>query len=207
MGRRGIDTLRYGPMRPVGLIDPRSGKRAWAVVQLRQENQAGTIYGLVGCQTRLKWGEQDQVFRHIPGLEKADFVRYGVMHRNTYINSPKLLEASLQYKKNPAILFAGQITGVEGYMESAATGILAGINMVRYMRNQPLLTMNNCTMLGALTSFITDANNNDFQPINANFGLLPSLPNKIKDKKTRYEEYVRRSQAEMTQFTELIQEG
>jgi methylenetetrahydrofolate--tRNA-(uracil-5-)-methyltransferase len=197
MGRRGLDTLRFGPMRPVGLSDPRTGQRAWAVVQLRQENKEGTVFGLVGFQTRLKWGEQDRIFRLIPGLENADFVRHGVMHRNTYINSPRLLEPTLQYKKNSDILWAGQITGVEGYMESAATGILAGINAVRQIRKQPLLVLNNCTMLGALINFITDSSIKDFQPINANFGILPSLPTMIKDKKARYEEYAKRSREAM----------
>jgi len=204
MGRRGLDTLRFGPMRPVGLIDPRTGKRAWAVVQLRQENQAGTVYGLVGFQTRLKWGEQDRIFRLIPGLEKADFVRYGVMHRNTYINSPRLLQPTLQYKDNPHLLFAGQITGVEGYMESAATGILAGINGVRLSRGQSGLVMNNSTMLGALVAFITDSSHQDFQPINANFGILPVLPNRIRDKKKRYEEYVERSRMHMIEVQEML---
>ncbi len=200
MGRRGPDTLRFGPMRPVGLTDPRTGQRAWAVVQLRQENKEGTVYGLVGFQTRLKWGEQDRIFRLIPGLENADFVRHGVMHRNTYINSPVLLESTLQYKQNPALLAAGQITGVEGYMESAATGILAGLNAVRLIRNQPLLRLNNCTMIGALVHFITDSSNKDFQPINANFGILPPLPTTIKDKKARYEEYAKRSLAAMQEI-------
>ncbi len=197
MGRRGLDTLRFGPMRPVGLSDPRTGQRAWAVVQLRQENREGTVYGLVGFQTRLKWGEQDRIFRLIPGLEKADFVRHGVMHRNTYINSPRLLEPTLQYKKNPALFWAGQITGVEGYMESAATGILAGINAVRFLKQQPLLVLNHCTMLGALINFITDSSNKEFQPINANFGILPPLANMIKDKKARYEQYAQRSREAM----------
>ncbi|PKM77652.1 MAG: methylenetetrahydrofolate--tRNA-(uracil(54)-C(5))-methyltransferase (FADH(2)-oxidizing) TrmFO [Firmicutes bacterium HGW-Firmicutes-15] len=203
MGRRGLDTLRFGPMRPVGLSDPRTGQRAWAVVQLRQENKEGTVYGLVGFQTRLKWGEQDRIFRLIPGLENADFVRHGVMHRNTYINSPRLLEPTLQYKKNPALFFAGQITGVEGYMESAATGILAGINAVRILQKQPLLVLNHCTMLGALINFITDNSNKDFQPINANFGILPPLATMIKDKKARYEEYARRSREAMMIIEEL----
>ncbi len=198
MGRRGIDTLRFGPMRPVGLTDPRTGQRAWAVVQLRQENREGTVYGLVGFQTRLKWGEQARVFRLIPGLENAEFVRYGVMHRNTYINSPRLLQPTLQFKKNPSLFFAGQITGVEGYMESAATGILAGVNMVRMVKRQDLLVMDNCTMLGALVNFITQANPEAFQPINANFGILPELAHHIRDKQSRYEEYVKRSQNIMT---------
>jgi len=197
IGRRGIDTLRFGPMRPVGLIDPHTGQRAWAVVQLRQENKAGTIYGLVGFQTRLKWGEQNRIFRLIPGLEYAEFVRYGVMHRNSYINSPLLLEPTLQFRKKTDIFFAGQITGVEGYMESAATGILAGINALRYIKNEPLLVMSSNTMLGAMLSFITDTQQKDFQPINANFGILPALVNKIKDKKTRYLEYVKRSRQDM----------
>ncbi|MDD4802039.1 MAG: methylenetetrahydrofolate--tRNA-(uracil(54)-C(5))-methyltransferase (FADH(2)-oxidizing) TrmFO, partial [Syntrophomonas sp.] len=202
IGRRGIDTLRFGPMRPVGLLDPCTGQRAWAVVQLRQENQAGTVYGLVGFQTRLKWGEQDRIFRLIPGLENADFVRYGVMHRNTYINSPRLLEPTLQHKKNPAIFWAGQITGVEGYMESAATGILAGINAARFLSRRPLLVMDRCTMLGALIHFITDDSIKESQPINANFGILPPLTTSIRDKKSRYAEYVQRSQKAMesTQF-------
>lgn len=204
MGRRGLDTLRFGPLRPVGLSDPRTGQRAWAVVQLRQENKEGTVYGLVGFQTRLKWGEQDRIFRLIPGLENADFVRHGVMHRNTYINSPRLLEPTLQHKKNPALFWAGQITGVEGYMESAATGILAGINAVRLTQKQPLLVLNNCTMLGALINFISDASNKDFQPINANFGILPPLPTVIKDKKARYEEYAQRSREAMIIYHDFL---
>lgn len=200
MGRRGVDTLRFGPMRPVGLVDPRTGQRAWAVVQLRQENREGTVYGMVGFQTRLKWGEQARVFRLIPGLENAEFVRYGVMHRNTYINSPRLLESTLRFKKNPNWFFAGQITGVEGYMESAATGILAGINMVRMIKEQNLLVMNKCTMLGALINFITQTNPEEFQPINANFGILPELLQPMRDKQRRYEEYVKRSQNIMTEI-------
>ncbi|CFX64196.1 Folate-dependent ribothymidyl synthase [Syntrophomonas zehnderi OL-4] len=203
IARRGIDTLRYGPMRPVGLIDPRTERRAWAVVQLRQENQAGTVYGLVGFQTRLKWGEQDRVFRMIPGLENAEFVRYGVMHRNTYINSPRTMQKTLQYKNDPGIFLAGQITGVEGYMESAATGILAGINAVRYIRNQHPVSLSSYTMLGALVDFICHSNPDDFQPMNANFGILPPLDNKVKDKRLRYQQYVQRSEREMSKFSEL----
>lgn len=204
MGRRGVDTLRFGPLRPVGLLDPRTGQRAWAVVQLRQENQAGNVFGLVGFQTRLKWGEQDRIFRMIPGLEKAEFVRYGVMHRNTYLNSPHLLEPTLQYRGQPQLFFAGQITGVEGYMESAATGILAGINVVRQLNHQDLLVMNNNTMLGALVGFITDPTAKDFQPINANFGILPPLPNRIRDKRQRYEAYVTRSQTAMQEIRNIL---
>lgn len=204
IARRGIDTLRYGPLRPVGLIDPRTEKRAWAVVQLRQENQAGTVYGLVGFQTRLKWGEQERVFRMIPGLENAEFVRYGVMHRNTYINSPRTLLKTLQYKNAPHIFLAGQIIGVEGYMESAATGILAGINAVRYIRNQSPLSLSSYTMLGALVDFICQSNPDDFQPMNANFGILPPLEDRVKDKRQRYQQYVQRSEREMSKFSELF---
>lgn len=204
MGRRGSDTLRYGPLRPVGLVDPRSGKRAWAVVQLRQENQAGTILGLVGFQTRLKWGQQDRIFRLIPGLEGAEFVRYGMMHRNTFINSPRLLMPTLQYRGNPQLFFAGQITGVEGYMESAGTGILAGINATRLLRGQPLVVMDNRTMLGALVGMITDAHNEQFQPINANFGILPPLTSPPKDKKQRYADYALRSAAAMEEIQKII---
>lgn len=204
IARRGLDTLRFGPMRPVGLFDPRTDKRAWAVVQLRQENQAGTVYGLVGFQTRLKWGEQDRIFRMIPGLEQAEFVRYGAMHRNTYINSPKVLLPSLQFKNDRNIFFAGQITGVEGYMESAASGIVAGINAVRCLRQQEPVYLSTSTMIGALLDFICHAETGDFQPMNANFGILPPLEEKIRDKKQRAQKYVERSQLKMFNFSELF---
>jgi methylenetetrahydrofolate--tRNA-(uracil-5-)-methyltransferase len=204
IARRGIDTLRFGPMRPVGLNDPHSDKRAWAVVQLRQENQAATVYGLVGFQTRLKWPEQDRILRMIPGLAAAEFVRYGVMHRNTYINSPRLLAPTLQTKQNPRLFFAGQITGVEGYMESAATGIVAGMNAARYAQGKEPLVFSNLTMIGALLDFISHSNPEQFQPMNANFGILPPLDKKIRDKKLRYENYVQRSQQEMSNFSELF---
>lgn len=200
MGRRGVDTLRFGPMRPVGLIDPRTNKRAWAVVQLRQENREGTVFGLVGFQTRLKWGEQDRIFRLIPGLAKAEFVRYGVMHRNTYLNSPQILKPTLQYRGNQDLFFAGQITGVEGYMESAATGILAGLNAVRLGLNKRPLVISNETMLGALVAFISDSTQSHFQPVNASFGILPQLERPIKDKKKRYEAYALRSYCRMQEF-------
>jgi methylenetetrahydrofolate--tRNA-(uracil-5-)-methyltransferase len=169
-------------------------------VQLRQENQEGSIFGLVGFQTRLKWGNQDRIFRLIPGLENAEFVRYGVMHRNSYINSPQLLLPTLQHRKTPQLLFAGQLTGVEGYMESAATGILAGINAARLLRDEPLLTLSPNTMLGALLTFITDNSQTDFQPMNANFGILPALDNPAKDKKKRHHQYVERSLQAMTEL-------
>jgi len=206
IARRGLDTLRFGPMRPVGLIDPRSSKRAWAVVQLRQENQEGSIYGLVGFQTRLRWAEQDRIFRMIPGLEEVEFVRYGVMHRNTYINSPCLLSSTLQTRNNPRLFFAGQITGVEGYMESAATGIVSGLNAARLVLGQEPLVFSPLTMIGALIHFITSSTAENFQPMNANFGILPALEQKFKDKKTRYQQYVERSHFEMCKISELFLE-
>lgn len=204
MARRGRDTLRFGPMRPVGLDDPRTGRRPWAVVQLRQENREGSVFGLVGFQTRLKWGEQNKVFRLIPGMEEAEFVRYGVMHRNTYINSPRLLLPSLQFRKNDKILFAGQITGVEGYLESAATGIIAGINALRIFKGEDPLVPEKNTLIGSLLDFISSSNDKSFQPINANFGILPALEERIKDKKKRYQEYTERSLKEMFNFSELF---
>lgn len=204
MARRGKDTLRFGPMRPVGLKDPRTGENAYAVVQLRQEDKEGKVWGLVGFQTRLKWGEQDRIFRLIPGLKNAEFVRYGVMHRNTYINSPSLLNPTLQYRENGCLLFAGQITGVEGYMESAATGIIAGINAVRIIRGEHLFVPPKVTMLGALLDFITSSPSENFQPINANFGILPPLKNHIKDKNLRNKAYLERSLNELEKYSELF---
>ncbi|NMA64099.1 MAG: methylenetetrahydrofolate--tRNA-(uracil(54)-C(5))-methyltransferase (FADH(2)-oxidizing) TrmFO, partial [Syntrophomonadaceae bacterium] len=201
MARRGIESLRFGPMRPVGLASP-TGDKSYAVLQLRQEDQNGTLYSLVGFQTRLRWREQERVFRLIPGLENADFVRYGVMHRNTYINSPRLLEATLQFKVSPNLFFGGQITGCEGYMESAATGILAGINAARMVRGEPLLALPDTTLLGALTLHISSAPGGNFQPMNANFGLLPPLEKKIKIKKARYQAYSQRSLTELKGFLE-----
>lgn len=203
IARQGKDSLRFGPMRPVGLEVPGTGKRAYAVVQLRQEDRDGRVYGLVGFQTRLKWGAQDQVFRLIPGLEHAEFVRYGVMHRNTYINSPQLLLPTLQLKRNSNIFWAGQITGVEGYMESAATGILAAINVSLHMRREPPAVLSPLSMLGSLVKFITSASSSNFQPINANFGMLPPLDLPVKDKKIRYEAYFNRATKEVTKFSEL----
>lgn len=205
IANRGKDTLRFGPMRPVGLDNPLQESRAYAVVQLRQEDLEGSIYGLVGFQTRLRWGAQNEVFRLIPGLENADFVRYGVMHRNTYINSPELLASGLQLRQEPRIFLAGQITGVEGYMESAATGIMAGINAVRWATGRPILVPEKTTMLGALLDFITTSPSGNFQPINANFGLLPALPSPIKNKQQRYSEYAARALTKMQEFSELLQ--
>lgn len=203
MAQRGKDTLRFGPMRPVGL-EGRDGARAYAVVQLRQEDKDGRIYGLVGFQTRLKWGDQDKVFRLIPGLKNAEFVRYGVMHRNTYINSPRILLPTLQLRSNPELFFAGQVTGVEGYMESAATGIFAGINAMRLIKGDGPIELPPESMLGSLVGFITMADSKNFQPINANFGILPPLSNPPRDKKLRYELYVNRALQSMSKFSELF---
>jgi len=204
MARRGKDTLRFGPMRPVGLINPATDEPAYAVLQLRQEDKAGQVYGLVGFQSRLRWGEQDRIFRLIPALKEAEFVRYGVMHRNTYINSPQLLNSALQYKHNKGIFFAGQITGVEGYMESAATGIIAGINIVNLLTGKEPLVLSINTMLGALINFITGASKENFQPMNANFGLLPPLDRPIKNKVQRYEAYCERALSDIRKYSELF---
>ncbi len=185
MAGRGRNTLIFGPLKPVGLIDPRTGKRPFAVVQLRQDNKEGSLYNMVGFQTNLKWGEQRRVFSMIPGLEKAEFVRYGVMHRNTYINSPRVLNATLQSRLNPRLFFAGQITGVEGYIESAATGIVAGINMYRVLKNKAPVILPRETAIGALLSYISDESISSFQPMHVNFGIMPPLEGKIRDKKKR----------------------
>lgn len=185
MAKRGIDTLRYGPLKPVGFDDPRTGKRPYALVQLRQDDTAGTIYNMVGFQTNLKFGEQKRVFSMIPGLEKADFVKYGVMHRNTFIDSSKLLDDTFQMKNNKNIFFAGQITGVEGYVESIASGLIAGINVANQILKKDKLIFPTDTMIGALCNYIS-TENEKFQPMNANFGILPKLPIKIKDKQERY---------------------
>jgi methylenetetrahydrofolate--tRNA-(uracil-5-)-methyltransferase len=175
IAERGHDSLAFGPMRPVGLTDPRTGKRPHAVVQLRQDNLAGNLYNLVGFQTNLKFPEQRRVFRLIPGLENAEFERYGQMHRNTFLASPKLLRPTLQHKTRDDLFFAGQITGVEGYMGNIATGLLAGINAARFLKSKPLLVLPPTTMLGALCRYVTHADMADFQPMKANFGILPPM--------------------------------
>ena len=185
MAKRGEDTLRFGPLKPVGFDDPRTGKRPYAVVQLRQDNKEGNLYNIVGFQTNLKYGEQKRVFSLIPGLENASFVKYGVMHRNTYIQSPNLLNNIYQLKKNKKIFFAGQITGVEGYVESISSGFLAGINIVNEILEKEPFVMPKETVIGALADYISTPNDK-FQPMNANFGILPQLSEKIKDKKERY---------------------
>jgi len=185
LAARGPKTLCFGPMKPVGLTDPRTGRWPWACLQLRQENRAATLYSMVGFQTRMKWGDQKRVFRLIPGLENAEFVRYGVIHRNTYIQSPQVLDDTLQMRAYPNVFFAGQITGVEGYVESAATGILAGRNAARHLLGQPLLTLPETTMLGALTNYVAHYDGKDFQPMNSNWGIVPPLPDRIRDKKEK----------------------
>ncbi len=185
LARRGPDTMRYGPLRPVGLEDPRTGKRPYAVVQLRKENIGATLLNLVGFQTRLKWGEQKRVLRLIPALHDAEFVRFGVIHRNTFLNSPKVLLPTYQSRARADILFAGQVTGVEGYVESAGAGLIAGLNAARLARGEQPLTLPTDTMLGALAHYVTAADPKHFQPMNANYGLLPPLEQRIRDKAER----------------------
>lgn len=185
MARRGEQTLLFGPLKPVGLPDPKTGKEPYAVVQLRQDNTEGTLYNIVGFQTHLKWGEQKRVFGLIPGLENAEFVRYGVMHRNTFINSPKLLNSIYQTRKNDKVFFAGQITGVEGYIESASSGLVAGVNMARRVKGLEPIVFPRETAHGALSHYISDACISKFQPMNINFGLMPPLETKIRDKREK----------------------
>ena len=186
MAKRGIDTLRYGPLKPMGFTDPRTGYRPYALVQLRQDNKDATIYNIVGFQTNLKFGEQKRVFSMIPGLENAEFAKYGVMHRNTFINSTKLLDRTYQLKKNKNIYFAGQITGVEGYVESISSGLVAGINAVKQLRQEEKVEFSEYTMIGALAQYVSTPNEK-FQPMNANYGILPELEGKkISDKKLKY---------------------
>lgn len=186
LASRGTDAARFGPMKPIGLTNPKTGHRPWAVVQLRKENKQGTMYNLVGFQTNLKFGEQKRVFGMIPGLKNAEFVRFGVMHRNSFINSPKLLNSDFCMKKYPKVYFAGQISGVEGYMESAASGLLAATHLVNKLANKSLVEFPEITMLGALSKYISDQSVTNFQPMGANFGILPALPERIRDKQERY---------------------
>ncbi|HWJ02444.1 MAG TPA: methylenetetrahydrofolate--tRNA-(uracil(54)-C(5))-methyltransferase (FADH(2)-oxidizing) TrmFO [Verrucomicrobiae bacterium] len=202
MAARGPKTLTFGPLKPVGLVDPRTGKRPWAVVQLRMENSAGTLFNLVGFQTNLKWGEQQRVFRMIPGLEQAEFVRFGVMHRNSFLNGPKVLKPTYQLKNKDYanIFFAGQITGVEGYMESAASGLVAGINAARQITGEPALIFPPDTALGALCNHVGCSISENFQPMNVNWGLFPPLEERIKAKRERGAEMSRRALASLQEF-------
>ena len=192
MAKRGEDTIRFGPLKPVGFTDPRTNSRPYAIVQLRQDNTSGTLYNMVGFQTNLKFGEQKRVFSLIPGLENAEFVKYGVMHRNTFINSPELLDNTYNLKAKSNIYFAGQITGVEGYVESIASGLVAGLNAAAKFNNTEKITFPNETVIGALSSYIS-TENTKFQPMNANFGILPPLEEKIKDKVQRYTKMAERA--------------
>jgi methylenetetrahydrofolate--tRNA-(uracil-5-)-methyltransferase len=202
LARRGRDTMAYGPLRPVGLIDPKTGKRPFAVVQLRQDNLTATLYNMVGFQTNLKWSEQARIFRTIPGLEQADFVRLGQMHRNTFINSPRLLTPALEFRTRQGLFFAGQITGTEGYVGSAASGLVAGINSARRLQGQVPLHFPGTTMLGALCHYVSSADPDSFQPMKANFGLLPPLQPRVRNKRARYQAYARRALADMERFIE-----
>ncbi len=200
MAARGVDTLRFGPMKPVGLADPRTGREPYACVQLRQDNLAATLYNLVGFQNQLKWGEQKRILRLIPGLENAEFSRFGMIHRNTYINSPTVLRATFQTRKRQDLFFAGQISGVEGYTESAASGIIAGINAARLLRGEETLAPPRTTALGSLCHYISNAEAKSYQPTNVAFGLLPPLDPPIANKKTRNQALVARALAAMEEF-------
>lgn len=204
LARRGVDAIRFGPMKPVGLRDPRTGHRPWAVLQLRMENAAGTLLNLVGFQTNLKFGEQKRVFGMIPALHDAAFVRYGVMHRNTFLDSPRLLTGGYQLKKESRLFFAGQMTGVEGYMESAASGLLAGLNAARTVKGQPPVILPQDTMMGALAGYISDPSVSDFQPMGANFGILPPLEREIRDKRERYGALAERALRSLTENMPII---
>ena len=194
---RGRDTLRFGPMKPVGLLDPRTGREAYAIVQLRQEDRAGRMWNLVGFQTRLRIPEQQRVFKMIPGLAESEFLRYGSIHRNSYLNSPAALDGTLSAKDDPCLMFAGQLTGVEGYTESAATGLLAGINLARCIDGPGKIVPPSTTMLGALYRYIRECDQKHFQPMNANFGLLDDLPTVVRDKKKKREMFAERALNEM----------
>ncbi|KHF39789.1 FADH(2)-oxidizing methylenetetrahydrofolate--tRNA-(uracil(54)-C(5))-methyltransferase TrmFO [Halalkalibacter okhensis] len=204
MAKRGRKTMLFGPMKPVGLEHPETGKRPFAVVQLRQDNTSGTLYNIVGFQTHLKWGPQKEVLQLIPGLENAEIVRYGVMHRNTFINSPNLLKPTYQYKDRDDLFFAGQITGVEGYVESAAAGLVAGINAANYVQEKEMVVFPETTVIGSMANYITTANKKNFQPMNANFGLLPPLDERIRDKKERYEQLANRAIGAIQNFVKKV---
>lgn len=201
---RGPKTLLFGPMKPVGLEDPRTGRTPYAVVQLRQDNSAGTLYNIVGFQTHLKWGEQKKVIRLIPGLEKAEVVRYGVMHRNTFLNSPRLLRPTYQYRGRDDLFFAGQMTGVEGYVESAAAGLVAGMNAARLVRGEDLVTLPQETAIGSMAHYITTADAKHFQPMNANFGLFSPLPERIKNKEERNQAFADRAITTIQNFSQNV---
>ena len=204
MVKRGRETLRFGPMKPIGLRDPRTGRRPWAVLQLRQEDRAGRMWNLVGFQTRLRIGEQQRVFRMIPGLAEAEFLRYGSIHRNTYLNAPAALTPHLSLRDAPMTMFAGQLTGVEGYTESSATGLLAGINLSRMLRGDDPVIPPPTTMLGALYRYLREADPKHFQPMNANYGLVDELPNAPRDKMARKQAMADRALVEQAAWIESL---
>jgi methylenetetrahydrofolate--tRNA-(uracil-5-)-methyltransferase len=197
IARRGWEALAYGPLKPVGLVDPRTGKRPYAVVQLRQDNLAGTLYNMVGFQTNLRWREQERVFRLIPGLEQAEFVRFGQMHRNTFINSPALLWPTMQFRERDSLFFGGQITGTEGYVGSTSSGLVAGLNAAWLITGKPLIVFPPTTMLGALCHYVTSADPESFQPMKPNFGLMPALEKKVRKKRDRHRAYTQRALADL----------
>lgn len=207
MARRGEDTLRFGPLKPIGLPDPKTGKEPYAVVQLRRENSQGTMYNLVGFQTHLRFPEQKRVFSMIPGLEKAEFLRYGVMHRNSYLCSPRVLDGFYRAKKDPRVMFAGQMTGVEGYVESTASGFACGLNMARSMLGLPLLEFSTQTAIGALSRHISCYEGKNFQPMNINFGLIDGLDRRVKGKRERYMEISQRSLEQIEAYRNTVMEG
>ena len=207
MARRGEDTLRFGPLKPIGLPDPKTGKEPYAVVQLRRENSQGTMYNLVGFQTHLRFPEQKRVFSMIPGLEKAEFLRYGVMHRNSYLCSPRVLDGFYRAKKDPRVMFAGQMTGVEGYVESTASGFACGLNMARSMLGLPLLEFSTQTAIGALSRHISCYEGKNFQPMNINFGLIDGLDRRVRGKRERYMEISQRSLEQIEAYRNMVMEG
>ncbi|MBZ0297188.1 MAG: methylenetetrahydrofolate--tRNA-(uracil(54)-C(5))-methyltransferase (FADH(2)-oxidizing) TrmFO [Anaerolineae bacterium] len=203
LAERGADTLAFGPMRPIGLRDPRTGKRPYAVVQLRRDNLAGSLYNIVGFQTNIRWGQQEAILRLIPGLENAEFIRMGQLHRNTFINSPTLLHATMQFRNRADLYFAGQITGVEGYVGNIATGMVAAINLARQLSGKPVWIPPVETMVGTLCHYVTHTEPKDFQPMKANFGILPDFPEHIKNKRERYQAYASRAREALDQSLEL----
>lgn len=207
MAGRGEKALAFGPLRPVGITDPRTGRWPYAVVQLRQDDVAGELYNIVGFQTNIKWPEQRRILRMIPGLENAEFIRLGQMHRNTFLNSPVLLLPTMQYRGRPDLFFAGQITGIEGYVGNAASGLVAGLNLARYVHGQEMLVFPEATMIGALSAYVCKSEARHFQPMKANFGIIPALPEKVRNKRERYAQYVDRGRKTLEDYlsrTELV---
>ncbi len=207
LARRGMNTLAFGPMRPTGIINPHTGQRPYAVVQLRQDNLAASLYNLVGFQTNIKWGHQEAILRLIPGLADAEFVRMGQMHRNTFINSPKLLHPTMQFRNRDDLFFAGQITGVEGYVGNIATGLVAAINLARHLKGQSPFVLPRTAMLGALCHYVTHADPQHFQPMKANFGILPELSPHVKNKRQRYMSYAKRALTDITHSIEALDDS